>query len=66
MTTMAAMLGALPMVLNTGPGSDLRRPLGISIIGGLLVSQVLTLYTMPALYLAMDRLRLRAARTGSS
>jgi multidrug efflux pump subunit AcrB len=60
MTTMAAMLGALPMVLNTGTGSDLRRPLGISIIGGLLVSQVLTLYTTPALYLVMDRMRVRA------
>jgi multidrug efflux pump len=62
MTTAAAMLGALPMVLNTGTGSELRRPLGISIIGGLIVSQALTLYTTPALYLVLDRLRARAAR----
>jgi multidrug efflux pump subunit AcrB len=62
MTTMAAMLGALPMVLNSGIGSELRRPLGISIIGGLIVSQVLTLYTTPALYLAIDRVRLRFLR----
>jgi multidrug efflux pump len=62
MTTMAAMFGALPMVLNTGTGSELRRPLGIAIIGGLVVSQLLTLYTTPALYVVMDRLRLRFAR----
>jgi multidrug efflux pump len=62
MTTMAAMLGALPMALGTGTGSELRRPLGISIIGGLIVSQLLTLYTTPALYVVMDRLRLRMAR----
>jgi multidrug efflux pump len=62
MTTMAAMFGALPMVLNSGTGSELRRPLGISIIGGLVVSQLLTLYTTPALYVVMDRLRLRCAR----
>lgn len=59
MTTMAAMLGALPLALGTGMGSELRRPLGISIIGGLLVSQALTLYTTPVIYLYMDRLRLR-------
>ena len=62
MTTAAAMLGALPMALNTGTGAELRRPLGISIIGGLVVSQLLTLYTTPALYVVMDRLRLRWVR----
>jgi multidrug efflux pump len=62
MTTLAAMLGALPMALNTGTGAELRRPLGISIIGGLLVSQLLTLYTTPVLYVVMDRLRLRLGR----
>jgi len=59
MTTTAAMLGALPIALNTGTGSELRRPLGISIIGGLIVSQLLTLYTTPALYVVMDRVRIR-------
>jgi multidrug efflux pump len=62
MTTMAAMFGALPMILNTGTGSELRRPLGLTIVGGLMVSQLLTLYTTPALYVAMDRLRLRFVR----
>jgi multidrug efflux pump len=65
MTTAAAMLGALPMALNTGTGAELRRPLGIAIIGGLLISQLLTLYTTPALYVVMDRLRLRFARRGA-
>jgi len=59
MTTMAAMLGALPLVLATGTGTELRRPLGITIIGGLLVSQVLTLYTTPVIYLLLDGLHRR-------
>jgi len=59
MTTMAAMLGAVPLVIALGPGSELRRPLGITIIGGLLVSQVLTLYTTPVIYLMLDRLHRR-------
>jgi multidrug efflux pump len=57
MTTFAAMLGALPLALGTGTGSELRRPLGITIIGGLLVSQVLTLFTTPVVYLYFDRLQ---------
>ncbi|HTB12367.1 MAG TPA: efflux RND transporter permease subunit [Bryobacteraceae bacterium] len=59
MTTMAALFGAVPLALGTGMGSELRRPLGISIIGGLLVSQALTLYTTPVIYLFMDNLRLK-------
>jgi multidrug efflux pump len=55
MTTMAALLGALPLALGTGTGSELRRPLGITIIGGLIVSQVLTLFTTPVVYLYFDR-----------
>jgi len=58
MTTMAALLGALPLALGTGVGSELRRPLGISIVGGLIFSQMMTLYTTPVVYLYMDRLRL--------
>jgi multidrug efflux pump len=61
MTTMAAVLGALPLMLGTGTGSELRHPLGISIVGGLLVSQVLTLFTTPVIYLWFDRLSVRFA-----
>jgi multidrug efflux pump len=57
MTTMAALLGALPLALGTGPGSELRRPLGITIVGGLIVSQMLTLFTTPVVYIYMDRLQ---------
>jgi multidrug efflux pump subunit AcrB len=59
MTTMSAMLGAVPLASGVGVGAELRRPLGITIIGGLLVSQLLTLYTTPVVYLALDNLRLR-------
>jgi multidrug efflux pump subunit AcrB len=57
MTTMAALLGALPLALGTGTGSELRRPLGITIIGGLIMSQLLTLYSTPVVYLYFDSLR---------
>jgi multidrug efflux pump len=62
MTTMAAMFGALPLAIGTGTGSELRRPLGIAIVGGLLVSQMLTLFTTPVVYLYLDRFRLRFSR----
>jgi multidrug efflux pump len=63
MTTMAALLGGLPLALGTGTGSELRRPLGITIVGGLLVSQVLTLFTTPVVYLFFDRLGRRSRKT---
>jgi len=63
MTTLAAMFGAIPLIILTGDGSELRRPLGISIVGGLLVSQILTLYTTPVVYLYLDRFRLFCLKT---
>lgn len=62
MTTLAALFGALPLVLTSGDGAELRQPLGITIVGGLVVSQLLTLYTTPVVYLFFDRLRLRFSR----
>jgi multidrug efflux pump subunit AcrB len=56
MTTMAAMFGAVPLAFGTGTGAELRQPLGIAIIGGLIVSQMLTLYTTPVIYMTFDRL----------
>src|SRR6516225_8664223 len=66
MTTLAAMFGALPLAIGMGIGSELRRPLGIAIVGGLIVSQILTLYTTPVIYLALDQLRQRKHRRASS
>jgi multidrug efflux pump len=62
MTTMAALLGGLPLALGTGTGAELRRPLGITIVGGLLLSQVLTLYTTPVIYLYMDKVSRRFSK----
>jgi len=62
MTTMAAMLGGLPLALGRGTGSELHRPLGVTIVGGLIVSQALTLFTTPVIYLYLDRMRLRLGR----
>jgi multidrug efflux pump len=66
MTTLAALFGALPLALETGAGSELRNPLGITIVGGLLLSQLLTLYTTPVIYLAMERLKTRLAGARAS
>jgi multidrug efflux pump len=62
MTTMAALFGALPLALGGGTGSEFRRPLGVAIVGGLIVSQALTLYTTPVVYLYLDRFRLWCLR----
>jgi multidrug efflux pump len=66
MTTMAALFGALPLALGRGTGSEFRRPLGIAVAGGLILSQILTLYTTPVIYLFLDRLRLRFQRHGDT
>jgi multidrug efflux pump len=57
MTTMAALLGAMPLALGTGVGAEIRRPLGVAIVGGLILSQMLTLFTTPVVYIYMDRLQ---------
>ena len=62
MTTLAALLGAVPLALRSGDGAELRQPLGIAVVGGLILSQMLTLYTTPVVYVCLDRLRLRTQR----
>ena len=66
MTNMAAMLGAIPIALGGSAGAELRQPLGIAIVGGLALSSVLTLYSTPAMYLLLDRLRRRPTRSGAA
>jgi multidrug efflux pump len=68
MTTLAALCGAIPLAIASGPGSELRRPLGITIIGGLILSQTLTLYTTPVIYLLLDALhrRRKSDRSGNT
>jgi HAE1 family hydrophobic/amphiphilic exporter-1 len=65
MTTMAALLGAVPLMIGNGVGAELRQPLGYTIVGGLLVSQLLTLYTTPVVYLYLDRLRIWVSTLGT-
>jgi multidrug efflux pump subunit AcrB len=62
MTTACAILGGLPLILEHGTGSELRQPLGFAIVGGLVVSQILTLYTTPVIYMTIDRLRIQRVR----
>jgi multidrug efflux pump len=66
MTTMAALLGGLPLALGRGIGSELRRPLGIAMVGGLLLSQVLTLYTTPVIYIFFDKLAKRFSESSAT
>jgi multidrug efflux pump len=66
MTTVAAIFAAVPLALGTGDGAELRQPLGIAIVGGLILSQLLTLYTTPVVFVLMDRLRWRKARRSAS